>query len=83
LQGIPSGTKVAHKFGERFTTGDLIQLHEAAIVYRGSSAFAVTIMTEGKKIEDLSAVMGAISKICFEQKKAQAPLSNSHKALHT
>jgi beta-lactamase class A len=83
LQGIPSGTKVAHKFGERFTTGDLIQLHEAAIVYRGSAAFAVCIMTEGKKLEDLSAVMGTLSKICFEQKKAQAPLSNSNKTLHT
>jgi beta-lactamase class A len=83
LQGIPSGTKVAHKFGERFTTGELIQLHETAIVYRGSAAFAVTIMTEGKKLEDLSAVIGTLSKICFEQKKAQAPLSGKNKTLHT
>jgi beta-lactamase class A len=83
LQGIPSGTKVAHKFGERFTTGDLVQLHETAIVYRGSAAYVATIMTEGKKMEDLSAVLGALSKICFEQKKAQAPLSSSHKSLQT
>jgi beta-lactamase class A len=83
LQGIPSGTKVAHKFGERFTTGDLIQLHETAIVYRGSSAFAICVMTEGKKLEDLSVVMGTLSKICFEQKKAQAPLSTSNKTPHT
>jgi beta-lactamase class A len=83
LQGITSGTRVAHKFGERFTTGDLVQLHETAIVYRGSAAYAITIMTEGKKMEDLSVVIGALSKICFEQKKAQAPLSSSHKALQT
>ena len=83
LQGITSGTRVAHKFGERFTTGDLVQLHESAIVYRGSAAYAITIMTEGKKMEDLSVVIGALSKICFEQKKAQAPLSSSHKALQT
>jgi len=83
LQGIPSGTKVAHKFGERFTTSELIQLHETAIVYRGSAAFVVTIMTEGKKMEDLSMVVGGLSKICFEQKKAQTPLSNSHKVLNT
>jgi beta-lactamase class A len=83
LQGITQGTKVAHKFGERFTTGDVIQLHETAIVYRGSAAFAVTIMTEGKKLEDLSAVMGALSKICFEQKRAQAPLYGKDKTLHT
>ena len=83
LQGVPSSTKVAHKFGERFTTGDLIQLHETAIVYRGAAAYAVTIMTEGSKMEDLSAVIGSLSKICFEQKKAQAPLSSAHKALQT
>lgn len=83
IQGVTRGTKVAHKFGERFTTGDLIQLHETAIVYRGSAAFAVTIMTEGKKLEDLSAVIGTLSKICFEQKKAQAPLSGKDKKLHT
>jgi beta-lactamase class A len=83
LQGIPSGTKVAHKFGERFTTGDLTQLHETAIVYRGSAAFAITIMTEGKRMEDLAVAIGELSKICFEQKKAQAPLLDSHKAVHT
>lgn len=83
LQGITSGTKVAHKFGERFTAGDLIQLHETAIVYRGSAAFVICIMTEGKRIEDLSVVMGALSKICFEQKNAQAPLSSPNKVLQT
>ena len=84
LQSIPSGTRVAHKFGERFTAGSDVQLHETAIVYRGSAAFVITIMTEGKNINDLSGVIGALSKICFEQKRAQAPLvNNSHKAIHT
>jgi hypothetical protein len=84
LQSIPSGTRVAHKFGERFTAGSDVQLHESAIVYRGSAAFVITIMTEGKNINDLSGVIGALSKICFEQKRAQAPLiNNSHKVLHT
>jgi len=77
LQGFPSGTKVAHKFGERFTTNDMVQLHESAIVYRGSAAFAVTIMTEGKSMENLSAAIGALSKVCFEQKKAQTHQGNS------
>jgi len=82
IQGVPSGTKVAHKFGERFTTNELVQLHESAIVYRGSASFAVTIMTEGKNIEDLKSVLQALSKICFEQRKAQSPMSPAHKSTH-
>lgn len=80
VQGIPSSTKVAHKFGERFTTSDLVQLHESAIVYRGSASYAVTIMTEGNSVDDLKAILGALSKICFEQQKAQSPESLSRKA---
>jgi beta-lactamase class A len=82
VQGIPSNNKVAHKFGERFTTSDLIQLHESAIVYRGSASYAITIMTEGKSMEDLKAVLGALSKICFEQQKAQSPISATSKSTH-
>ena len=79
VQGIPSSTKVAHKFGERFTTSDLVQLHESAIVYRGSASYAVTIMTEGKSMEELKAILGALSKICYEQQKAQSPVSTQRK----
>lgn len=71
LQGVSDGTKVAHKFGERYTTGDLIQLHETAIVYRGSASYALTIMTEGKNMDELSSLIGIVSKICFNQKNAQ------------
>jgi beta-lactamase class A len=82
VQGIPANNKVAHKFGERFTTSDLLQLHESAIVYRGSASYAITIMTEGKSMEDLKAVLGALSKICFEQQKAQSPISATSKSTH-
>ncbi len=71
LQGVSDGTKVAHKFGERYTTGDLLQLHETAIVYRGSASYVLTIMTEGLKTDELSSLMNVISKICFNQKNAQ------------
>jgi beta-lactamase class A len=72
LAGVPPSVKVAHKFGERFTTGDLMQLHETAIVYRGGTAYAVTIMTEGKDTNQLAVVVGQLSKICYEQKKPSA-----------
>jgi hypothetical protein len=74
---LPAGTKVAHKFGERYTTNDLVQLHETAIVYRGSAAFVVTIMTEGKNMSDLSQVIGALSKVCFNEKTAQSKKKDS------
>jgi hypothetical protein len=71
LQGVSEDTKVAHKFGERYTTGDLLQLHETAIVYRGSASYVITIMTEGKTMDDLSSLIGAVSAVCFNQKNAQ------------
>jgi beta-lactamase class A len=77
LQGLPAGTKVAHKFGERFTTSDLVQLHETAIVYRGSAAFVVTIMTEGKNMNNLSEVIGTLSKVCFNEKTAESKKADS------
>ena len=82
VQGIPSSTKVAHKFGERFTTSDLVQLHESAIVYRGSASYVITIMTEGKNIDELKSALGALSKICFEEQKAQSPAAAERKAAH-
>lgn len=82
VQGIPSSTKVAHKFGERFTTSELVQLHESAIVYRGSASYVITIMTEGKNMDELKSALGALSKICFEQQKAQSPISGARKSTH-
>jgi beta-lactamase class A len=71
LQGVSSDTKVAHKFGERYTTSDLVQLHETAIVYRGPASYVICVMTEGKKMDDLAPVIGGLSRICFTQKRAQ------------
>ena len=74
IQGVPSNNKVAHKFGERFTASELVQLHESAIVYRGSASYVITIMTEGKNMDELKSALGSLSKICFEQQKAQSPV---------
>ena len=71
LKGVSSDTKVAHKFGERYTTSALVQLHESAIVYRGKASYAVTIMTEGKNMDDLAPIIAGISRMCFSQKRAQ------------
>ncbi len=71
MLGVSADTKVAHKFGERYTTSNLVQLHETAIVYRGSASYVISVMTEGKNMNDLAPVIEGLSRICFTQKRAQ------------
>ena len=62
--GLPSGIKIVHKFGE---TGDGVtsQLHETAIIYIGKSAYLLTVMTKGKDMDQLPAVLSSISKLAY------------------
>jgi beta-lactamase class A len=63
---LPSHAKVAHKFGERFTEGDLTQFHETGIVYSGGSSYLLVIMTEGSDRDKLKEVVAKISMLCFK-----------------
>lgn len=62
---LPSYAKVAHKFGERYTSNDLTQFHEAGIIYSGDNPYLVVIMTEGKNHEQLIECVARISKLLF------------------
>ncbi len=69
--GIPTTTPVAHKFGE-FTaqteTGTVLenQLHDCGIVYAKDHPFALCVMTKGGRFADLSAAIGQLAKIVYE-----------------
>lgn len=63
---LPSYAKVAHKFGERYTSSDLTQFHEAGIVYSGDNPYLVVVMTEGKSHEQLMECVAQISKLLFD-----------------
>lgn len=67
LAGVPSSTKVAHKFGE---WGDrnrnLHELHESGIVYLNNRTYLLTIMTKGNNPLDLSKELGKLSKIAYD-----------------
>lgn len=64
MKGLPSGTIVAHKFGE---SGNLVekQLHESAIVYLNSNPYLITVMTKGKDNNKLSQLIAEISQAVY------------------
>lgn len=70
--GIPDGTPVAHKFGERTVidkdTGQEIsaELHDCGIIYKKDSPYILCVMTEGKSYNDLALIISGISKLTFE-----------------
>lgn len=61
--GLPAGTEIAHKFGER-ELAEGRQLHDCGIVYQGERNYLICIMTRGQDllkmentIQDLSALV--------------------------
>ena len=64
LQGVPVSTVVAHKFGEREILGQerTKQLHDCGIIYYPGHPYILCIMTRGQDWNNLSKVIGEISK---------------------
>lgn len=73
VAGIPEGTPVANKFGERgFTTTDpnnplITQLHDCGIVYYPNNPYLICIMTQGNSFEALEGVIQDISRMVYEE----------------
>lgn len=71
VAGVPQGTAVSHKFGERESRGDdgqaVRQLHDCGIVYHPSRPYLVCVMTKGSSFKDLSGVVSSISRIIYQQ----------------
>ena len=60
--GLPAGTKTAKKFGE-WSDGRIHELHESGIVYVGSRAFLLTVMTRGDKPTPLPDIISSITTL--------------------
>lgn len=60
IQGLPKNLKVAHKFGE---AGDPTNNHfsESGIVYIQNAPYLLTVMTKGREMKALPAVVSRIS----------------------
>lgn len=70
ISGLPQNCKVAHKFGEGGYSNSP-QLSESGIVYGDGFAYLLTVMTNGKDMNKLPEVIGAISKKTHDMMSAQ------------
>ncbi len=68
VAGVPSGVKVAHKFGERFDDStDLKQLHDCGVVYYPNNPYLLCVMTKGKDMGKLAKTIAEISRMTYKE----------------
>jgi beta-lactamase class A len=69
VAGVPSGTPIAHKFGERkFTnTNQRQQLHDCGIVYAPKHPYILCVMTQGSSVAELSPIIAEVSRIVYQK----------------
>jgi len=68
VSGVPSGIKVANKFGERSSNmNNIKQLHDCGIVYYPNSPYMLCVMTRGYDTEELEAMIEDISEMVYEE----------------
>lgn len=66
VAGLPAGTTIAHKFGERGLI-DSKQLHDCGIIYlRDGRHYLACIMTRGDNLPEMSATIADLSRIIYE-----------------
>ena len=65
LNGLPKGTRAAHKFG---AAGEGVNSHfsEAGIIYLDTNPYLITVMTKGRDPKALPAVVANISRTVFD-----------------
>lgn len=65
--GVPSGVRVASKFGERGFDDGVKQLHDCGIVYYPDNPYILCIMTEGSEWDELSEIIRDIARMVYEE----------------
>lgn len=66
--GVPAGTPVAHKFGEReIDLVSLDQIHDCGIVYYSKHPYLLCVMTQGTDINKQISAIKQISSSVYEQ----------------
>jgi beta-lactamase class A len=69
VAGVPRGTVVAHKFGERDIDAlNVTQLHDCGIVY-AKNPFLICVMTKGTNIEENARIIADITRLAYEYAK--------------
>lgn len=70
LQGVPGGTVVAHKFGERYENW-IWQLHDCGIIYYPKRPYLLCVFAKGANIENLEKLIADISRLVFSEVSRQ------------
>lgn len=68
--GLPKGTRLAHKFGERevYSSGGTVkQLHDCGIVYLDGSPYLLGIMTRGTDMDKQAEAIKDISALIYRE----------------
>jgi len=72
VAGVPPGTVVAHKFGERsFYDSRTKQLHDCGIVYHPSRPYVLCVMSRGDDFVRLSGVIKDVSSLISKEVDSQ------------
>ncbi len=77
VNGVPTGTVVAHKFGEHSEENNSVilyrELHDCGIVYFPEKPYFLCVMTKGHDFNKLSPVISGISKLVYQYVNSTAP----------
>lgn len=66
VAGVPKGTIVSHKFGERsFSDSSLNELHDCGIVYAPNHPYLICIMTQGYNYPALASTIADLSNVTY------------------
>ena len=69
VKDLPSGTVVAHKFGEREFDRNEMDFSESGIIYYNSQPYLLTIMTRGRNVIQQTSLVRELSNEIFNQYK--------------
>ncbi len=64
---VPLNIPIAHKFGERKTSGDLQQFHDCGIVYYPNHPYLLCVMTRGNDVNALIAAIAQTSEYVYQK----------------
>lgn len=70
IAGVPKGTLVAQKFGERSFNG-IKQLHDCGIVYHKDHPYLLCVMTRGENFKQLANIIKDISFLVYSEVDSQ------------
>jgi beta-lactamase class A len=73
VAGVPPGTVVAHKFGERSLgkSKEIKQLHDCGIVYHPAHPYLLCVMSRGDSFERLDDVIREVSRTVYTEVAAR------------